>query len=202
MVERWALVLGGADCVWEDLRALENLYGKHWDNLVIAVNDVACHWPRRLHHWVSLHPNRFKKWTSQRHANLLAAVEDEHHHPVRWGRPARFDSERLYYDRELDEKCAGSSGMFAVQVARRIECTRVILCGVPMTATGHFRDSQEEFPHRWGSAHSLWPAWERTEPAMRGWVRSMSGRTRDLLGYPTREWLETDCSPIQSTCAC
>lgn len=88
----------------------------------------------------------------------------------------------------------GSSGMLAVQVALTLGCTKVILCGVPMTATEHFSQSHEfDADHtRWTEADMHWRAFERVHAL--GWfenkVRSMSGRSRDLFGAPTREWLE------------
>ena len=51
----WAIVLGGADCVWDDVLAWEAIYGRRWDGLVAAANDIGCHWPRPLDHWATLH---------------------------------------------------------------------------------------------------------------------------------------------------
>lgn len=190
-----ALLLGGASCVWDDVAALEALYGRPWDGLVIAANDIGAHWPRPLHHWVSLHPNKFRKWRALRE-------ELQHSQPgSTWGRfvePLQTWSERPRWDKDLP-MCdhilvpwlGGSSGMFAVQVARELQCTRAVLCGVPMTPTAHFSESREEgFGPKWGSADSHWRAWEQHAHLMEGWVRSMSGRTQDLLGAPTVQWFE------------
>src|SRR5688572_6460764 len=51
----YALLLGGADCVWDDVNALESMLGSTWPGIVIAVNDIGAMWPRRLDHWCSLH---------------------------------------------------------------------------------------------------------------------------------------------------
>lgn len=197
----WAIVLGGAECVWDDVARFEQLYGRRWDGQFIAVNDIGCHWPRQLHHWVSLHPNRFKKWKYLRERTVNVANLDSIP-PTTWGRPPRFDEERQYYDRVSYERwMGGSSGLFAVQVAQELRCTRVILCGVPMTVTPHFIQSQEEgHAAPWGSADNLWRGWKNHAHLMRGWVRSMSGRTGELLGTPTIDWLAND-APYMFTLA-
>jgi len=87
----------------------------------------------------------------------------------------------------------GSSGMLAVQVALALGCTKVMLCGMPMTPTPHFEQSAEfDAAHTvWSEADGHWRSWLRVH--QHGWfedrVRSTSGRTRDLFGAPTREWL-------------
>jgi hypothetical protein len=188
-----AIVLGGAECVWRDLAALERMAGR-WDGLVIAVNDVGCHWTRHLDHWVSLHPERL--------------VRGDPNHPARWpwvkqraynGHPNGFrtwarttSAHRVTkIDQTLRTWGGGSSGLLAVTVAKEIGVTHLTLCGVPMTKDPHFRESQVHVKGRkWSSADSHWKAWLQVEDKLQGWVKSMSGRTRDLLGEPTAEWLE------------
>lgn len=184
-----ALVLGGAACVWEDLAALEALYGRAWDGLVIAVNDIGVHWPRRLDHWASLHPENFR--ADRRHPERLGwpAQRDARGHPggyITWGR------RRGIADRVLAPWGGGASGMYAVTVAYEIGCMRVVLCGVPMDDRPHFAESTAHDPAApWTAADMHWRQWEKHADRMRGWVTSMSGRTRELLGTPTPEWLET-----------
>lgn len=182
----WALCLGGADCVWEDVLAWERLYGQPWDGLVIAANDVGAHWPRELHHWVSLHPEKFERWRALRDAHGFAPLTDTY-----WASEAR--GRRFLLDpvttRRLVPWPGGSSGMFAVQVARELGCTRIVLCGIPLTATPHFSETHERFHAQWVAANGHWRAWTRYVDRMRGHVRSMSGRTAELLGTPTRTWL-------------
>lgn len=179
----WALCVGGASCVWDDVRAWEAQYGGQWDGLIIAANDIGSHWPRILDHWVSLHPNKFERWKALRAEQGMPACA-----PVTWGRERRMSEPRVT-DRVLKPWPGGSSGMFAVQVARELGCSRIILCGIPMTPTPHFGQSQEVFGPQWIQAAGHWKAWPRQKHLMDGWVRSMSGRTRELLGAPTMEWL-------------
>lgn len=178
-----ALVLGGASCVWDDVAALEAMYGGPWDGLVIAANDIGCHWPRELHHWVSLHPAKFEKWQALRIAEGQPACAFQ-----TWGRELRMKEPKIT-DHTRKAWNGGSSGMFAVQVAVDLLCRRVVLCGVPLTMTPHFGESKEAFGPQWAAANGHWRAWPREKERMLGIVKSMSGRTQELLGAPTLEWL-------------
>lgn len=184
-----ALVIGGAECVWADVRALEELLGHEWDGIVIAANDIGCAWPRPLHHWASLHPEKFKKWAEQRKKNGLPAAGRT------WSRRGRTGTEG-----QVQPWAGGSSGMLAVTVAREIGCTKVVLCGVPMTRSPHFRESVVHPQGRtWSSADNHWRSWQKPDVLahMRDHVRSMSGRTQQLLGAPTLEWLGvTDAAEV------
>lgn len=182
-LRHWAIVLGGADNVWEDVRAWEAIYGREWDGLTIAANDVGSWWPRRLDHWVSLHPNKFARWMEQRAANGFSAAGET------WGRTGRYE-EVVTWDHELHPWPGGSSGLLAVQVALHVGVTRVILCGVPMTPTAHFGESKESFGPVWYAAAGHWTAWAKHREHLLGWVRSMSGRTKEMLSEPTVDWLK------------
>jgi hypothetical protein len=179
----WALILGGASGVWDDVVAWEKLYGKQWDGLVIAANDVGSHWPRELHHWVSLHPTKFKRWRELREQQQLPGGVI-----TTWGRELD-PREPQKSDHILLPWFGGSSGMFAIQVAKEIGCTRAVLCGIPMTQTPHFQQTGESFAPNWLQSNSHWRVWPRYQERMLGWVRSMSGRTQELLGVPSLEWI-------------
>lgn len=182
----WALILGGASCVWDDVAAWEAEYGREWDGLVIVANDIGAHWSRPIDHWVSLHPEKIARWQELRRE----LQHDVGPAPHTWGRQFRmYNQAPRVTDEALVPWAGGSSGMFAVQVAHTIGCRRAILCGIPMTMTPHFTESRERFHAQWVQANGHWKAWGRYLPKMTGWVRSMSGRTRELLGAPTREWL-------------
>lgn len=187
---QWAMVIGGASCVYDDVAALEEMYGQPWDGLTIAVNDIGCHWPREIHHWVSLHTSKFRKWTELR--RQLDVPQCKY---VTWGQPVRFLHFPVYTDRVEVPWGGGSSGMFGAQVARMIGCTKVILCGIPMTDTRHFSESREEHGNRWARANDYWRAWVRHAALFQGWAKSMSGRTRELLGPPTPDWLLESSAP-------
>lgn len=176
-----AVVLGGAECVWDDLEALEEMIGGPWYGTVIAVNEAGVHWPQYLHHWVTYHPEHFERWEAER---------------VRLGGPpgyirwARREEERV--DRIAPPWEGGSSGRLAVAVASVLEpVDRVVLCGVPLTETPHFHDRDNGEPWQYADIHCR--RWKAQVDKIEGWVKSMSGRTRDLLGAPTMEWIDGRC---------
>ena len=80
--------------------------------------------------------------------------------------------------------------MVAVQVVQVVGCKRAILCGIPMTPTPHFEESLlHQKGKLWTGVAGHWRVWGKHAHRMRGWARSMSGRTEELLGTPTFEWL-------------
>lgn len=176
-----AIILGGAKCVWDDVRRLEAMLGRPWNGLVIAVNDVGCVWPRRLDHWCSLHAEKLPKWQQ---------IRRKHGHP---GQYETWGSRQKKVDHNIQPWGGGSSGLLGVTVALdHLKCTTVILCGIPMDKQPHFAESVEHQPTRvWNSGDSHWRVWKKDTVSRRMMdrVRSMSGRTRDMLGEPDCEWL-------------
>lgn len=183
-----ALVLGGGPHVWDEVIAFERLYGQQWDGIVIAANDVGVHWPRDLHHWCSLHPDKLVQkdpnhprrypWVQQRMLNGFSMDF------VTWSRRDKLT------DRQVQPWGGGSSGLLAVAVAFALEAPRIILCGVPMTKQPHFEESGVHNQKLvWASADNHWRVWQGWATKMQGRVRSMSGRTQELLGMPDSEWL-------------
>lgn len=176
-----ALILGGGSTVWKDIQAWEAIYGKPWDGRVIVANDIGAHWPGEIDVWVSLHANKIAKWQELRAANGHAGSRAYE----TWGKVGHG----AFAQHTVIPWAGGSSGMLAVQVARDIGCTRAVLCGIPMTATAHFQESKENFQRVWAACNAHWKVWPRHADKMLGWVKSMSGRTRELLGPPTLAWL-------------
>jgi len=83
----------------------------------------------------------------------------------------------------------GSSSFFGVQIGLELGYRRIVLAGVPFDASGRFY-----FPP-WKNGHDYagtddWELWERwkAEGKLEN-VRSVSGRTRELLGEPDWSWL-------------
>jgi hypothetical protein len=200
-----ALCLGGAERVWCDLEALARLakvdaapheHGKpcvkhgrtrhkiptDWPGPVIAANDIAVHWPHQLDHLVSLHAEKIQRW---RRARTKAGYPDGY---LVW-----LTENSKLSDRLLPFRHKGSSGMYAPRVAKEVGATGSVLCGVPLTISQHFRESGEhKIGMRWPHAEKYWEVWQACEKELRAWnVKSMSGRTRQLLGAPDREWLNT-----------
>jgi len=180
-----ALILGGAECVWEDVAELERILGRPWDGIVIAANDIGSHWPRRLDHWATLHPEQLGRWIEDRRKKGLPGGFVSWAHVYQAGHSIRG---RELIDRTLPRQSC--SGIFAGYVARAIGC-RGVFCGVPLTRTPHFAESRMHPRGRpWTSWATHYREFEKIADEMRGWMRSMSGLTADRLGRPDLQWLE------------
>lgn len=171
-----ALILGGAETLWDDVDGALQLTGGAWPGRVVAVNEAGVHWEGDLHHWVSYHPEHMQGWAERRAANGYRGDF------TTWAR--RMEP---WVDRQAPHWDGGSSGLLAVAVCHELGMERVILCGVPIERRPHFHDRDDGRPWKYADTH--WRKWKKAAPKMAGWVRSMSGRTRDLLGEPTTEWL-------------
>lgn len=157
-----AVVIGGAACVWDDLRALGPFEG-----LVIVVNDMLHSYPHRVDHMATLHPDKLPYWQEKRPGPKDYETWSTKPHPR--------------VDHRIPNWAAGSSGMLAVVVALdHLKCDEVILCGVPLDpAQSHFFDKKA-----WTAAVHHRKAWTKNLDRMRGRVFSVSGWTRELLGPP------------------
>lgn len=171
-----ALCLGGAMSVWADLQRAQQLVGAA-PALLVASNFAGLQHPGRVDAWVTLHPERLADWMADR---ALA------------GRPParRLFAHETYPGCKVEarpERWAGSSGLFAAQVAlEALGATHAILCGVPMDAA---------------QRHIHWGRWKLV-PRYRDGVlkaqadganiRSMSGWTAEVLEAPDAAWLRRD----------
>ena len=159
------LILGGAKCVWNDIKSLGE-----WNHDVAAANDIGAKWPTELAFWVSLHPRKLKK------------LEDIR---AKAGFPAGYVKYGNKYGRPMvdwvDVDWGGSSGLFAVKIALTLKYDRIILAGIPMEAAeGHFFNKKEE----WAQCNQYRKGWERHLKELKPYVRSCSGWTQRLLGGP------------------
>lgn len=151
---------------------------------VLVVGAMGVDFPDRIDHLVSFHAELFCLWAEKRAvAGYSPAVNY-------WG--------AIYRGRRLGERVkvpaplryveciGGSSGFMAVHVALdALDVDRVVLAGVPMdAAAAHYGSDQP-----WDEADKYWGTWLGNVDRLRGRVRSMSGRTRNVFGEPDKEWL-------------
>lgn len=177
-----ALVLGGAACLHDDIRAA-SAFGPFSE--VVACNEAGAEF-YGITAWVTLHANKFPQWIKRRAGNGYNDVPPRYTHDERytgpgvtitpWGFPGQQET--------------GSSGMYAAKVALvDLGCDRAILCGVPMTQTPHFFDDGIWNGKQWDNAGRYFKRWQMVSDEYKSRVRSMSGATRELLGEPTADWL-------------
>lgn len=175
-----ALVIGGGEAVWRDAAVARALVMDTLgvEPINVGVNDAAAEFPGHLHHFATLHPERFPQWLDERRQRRLNTDFQT------WTHARRPPSLGAHFPRTLPER-GGSSGLFAVDVALHLGLQHIILCGVPMDASKHFRRRAA-----WRDVDSFRTAWRRAIPSLRGRVRSMGGWTEQELGAPTAEWLK------------
>lgn len=179
MKKRIALVIGGAQCVWNDIKSALNLFKP---DLVIAINDIGVEWPQNLDHWVSYHSDQLLKWVDKRKELGLPPAKQLWTGPAypRGVVPSVMKSLPCY---------GGSSGFLAVTLGVEIEHCKVILAGVPMDpAMPHFNQKFKGAP--WIDGRNYQKHWLENQNKLKDDVRSFSGYTRQLFGEPTKEWIE------------
>jgi predicted SAM-dependent methyltransferase len=172
-----AVVLGGAMCWRQDWEAARKLIGD-LPFRVFAINDQIKTFPDECVA-VTLHPDKLVgpiAWLNGRRKAGLPEPEQV------W---AHRKAPEITHDTGLD--WGGSSGLFAVQVARREGHQKVIGVGVPMTVDGaHYIRGQ-----KWQSAIAFRPSWIRYKNEIAPHFRSMSGWTAEIFGKPDEAFLRS-----------
>jgi hypothetical protein len=165
------LIIGGAECVWDDAKAALALFDP---DAFFAVKDQMYLWPLRVDYGVTLHPERTAGYLKRRKEKGL-----NNNFPV-YAHRASPNTTHTTSDWQ------GSSGLFAIKVSRIENISAVVLVGVPMTASaGHITRKKE-----WVPASQYRRGWLKHQSEIADTVRSMSGWTREIFGAPDKDWLE------------
>lgn len=174
-----AIVIGGADCVWDDVKAARALFEP---DAFFVTNDMVPLWPERIDYLCSLHPEKIADWLSQRKNLGLKFDGEVWCHKNSGARGLMHKGVQ-----KVSGDWAGSSGLFAAKIA--IECGfgKIVICGVPLIAEGNHIVRKRQ----WAAAHAFRSGWKRNHKNICTKVRSMSGWTKEFLGAPTPEWLAT-----------
>ena len=179
-----AVVMATGRCAWDDLLYRFDPETNH--AAVIAVNNMILHWKGRVHHGVSMHPEEPGLWRALR---PYYQCEGSHVHTHGYRKHNKPGIPECDYIWDIPAGKGGTSSLLAVFVALGLGYERVVLCGVPMDNTGHFYDPASKIDRTFGSDF-IEMEWRKAEKHFAGRVRSVSGRTRDWLGEPSREWLK------------
>lgn len=152
------LVVGSAQCVWDDLRALGGLE----INAIIAVNRMAKDYPLKPTYSASVHPE--KAMELRRNGVLHVSTK-----------PA--EGVDVIYDQRPWR--SGTSGLYAAGLALFTGGHKVFLAGIPIDDSPHYYAA----PNLDDLAAYRAP-WQQLLPTLKGRVFSLSGWTRELLGSP------------------
>lgn len=178
-----ALVVGCANNVWDDVRRARELCDY---DAVYCVKLAGVHWPARFNVWATLHPEFMDKYEAERHSlGLPNGYEIVAPPPSEVGRHGKAGNihRRVSY-RWPGMNASASSGIYAAKVALQ-DGYLVVMAGIPMTKdAGHFTRGKP-----WLLVDCFTNGLNKSIPYMQGKVKSMSGRTAELLGTPTAEWL-------------
>lgn len=164
---RALLVIGGASCVWDDLKAVDIA---QYD--VCAVNDIGSKLECRIDYWATLHPEKIAGWRAERKGNTDYAVWSHTKYPL-----GDVHNVLTKYWRS-SKGVSGSSGLFGAQVGIELGYDYVLLAGIPMQPTAHYFDDKA-----WDACEPFKLAWTEHLNDLKGRVFSLSGWSRELLGY-------------------
>lgn len=191
-----ALVVGCSRGVWDDVAKAKSI-GTY--DAVYCVKQIGIVWPERFDVWVGLHPEAMDKCEAQRAAKglpngyeIVAPLKGE---LGMWGEKGRI-ARRVSYRWNKEMTGSAGSGLYGAKVALNDGYDRVVLAGIPMTkADGHFMKGTPNVHNQirgdfWLGLDEFLDGFTRSIPFMRGKVRSVSGKTMEILGAPTPEWLE------------
>jgi hypothetical protein len=173
-----AMVLGGAQCVHDDIKAAQELFTA---DIIVAVKDIGITWPN-VDYWATFHPERLPKELGERRKAGLPDPKEIWTHQI--NRPK--GQAALGVPIKILRIRGGSSGLLGTEGALAV-ADRIVLCGIPLDpGQVHYKR-----PRRggWPPAKMYRLAWNEVYPKLKDRVRSMSGWTKELLGAPTVEWL-------------
>lgn len=167
------IILGSAACVWDDLHQL-----KHLDATYIAVNDIGCFvhlagafTQFKLRHWCSLHPEYFEPYKF--------LVNESQPQKICYHTNKPDKNADIAWDIVLPYMIGGTSALFATFVALGLGFDPVILAGVPLDNSPYFCGPPHSTQRNFEGCIKYW---KRNLTLFNGRVKSMSGRTKELLG--------------------
>lgn len=172
-----AIIVGGAPSVDGEVgKALSLCWQSETEPVFFVTNDKITTFGQ-IDHAVTLHPSKLPGWLQDRAENGLSY-------------PGAIWAFRLFDEYPQVTNATGhwqgSSGLFAIKIARELGFERIILCGVPMTASaGHFLRHEE-----WKQCTGLRQRWIPHIRELKPYVRSWSGWTGQIFGSPDeKDWL-------------
>lgn len=183
-----ALVVGSAACIWDDVAEARALCKF---DAVCCIKRVGIEWPEQFDVWAGLHPEYMADYEARRAAKGLPGGYEivcppdselgEH------GKGFSRITRRVPY-RWPGMNASAGSGIYGAKVM--IEAGyRVVLAGIPMDRQPHFLQHERCGSGPWTDLDCFLAGLRDAVPHLKGRVRSMSGRTKELLGAPDAEWL-------------
>lgn len=193
MVDKYAgrklIIAASAACVWDDLAQLGvdhvNAAGRFNDWHVMCVNDMIMYFPGVIDHCYSNQHRWFQGWLKARRETICKINTRRN-----WGEAGPTHSCRTGGKYNWPWPGPGTSTLNAVYTGIAMGYNPIVLCGAPLDNSPHFFDppwADNNFEREVGlDVKGNLRYWhDAAANCFKGRVRSMSGRTKELLGgYP------------------
>lgn len=167
------LVIGSASCVWEDLQRV-----RLQEFELMAINDMMMHYPGRLDHGATCHPDKLPGW------GFFQAYEASKRAWQPMETHSHLKHEWVKYHWPIHRE-GGTSGLFGVTLGLLMDYDLIVLAGIPCDSSPRYFDPPWQEHLQFGR-ETVFRAWEEANAAIfHGKVKSLSGKTRELLGEPT-----------------
>jgi len=186
------IVFGGArtwEQEWNDFEPiLTESIGN--DYYIAAVNNQISRIPDNVEFYFTLHPEKSDPWLKEREENgyNMNFLYIGHRR-----RNTDYRVDYAYPD-QPDGSQGGSSGCYAPAIlVKHFGFYKIILVGIPMTNLPNaFRQEKS-----WRHHHKYMKGWKRHFEIFKGKVKSTSGWTMDVLGYPKLEWIKGEIEDME-----
>lgn len=180
------LIIGSGRCVWNDLIKVNQTLD--WD--VCCINDIIMHYPGYITHAYSNDHHTLNKWVDARRPRYrMDFKENILKHTCQVGRNDHF---------VWPFPGHGTSALNACYLGIALGYSNIVLAGVPLDNSGHYFDPPwcvtnfiNEVPERDGELR-YWK--DAKENIFNGKIKSLSGRTAELLGCPDGIQIENVCN--------
>lgn len=174
------LILGSGASVFEDVNNAKAIVGEAAFE-VMAANLSFLAYNGAIRHLVSLHQDRIGLF----HSLAKILPEDRHAHIHTHTHMKTEDAENAWPITIQD----GTTSLFCVKIAILLGYKKIILCGVPLEGSHRFYDNpHQEYINNFGCPAIAMPWLQAKIEIFNDRVRSMSGKSKELLGSPTKEW--------------
>jgi hypothetical protein len=150
---------------------------------VMAVNLSFLAWDGELEHLVSLHSEKLHHFHQLAKGLPVDRVQHIHTHCDR-----QCDAEQVWAIVDTN----GTSSLYAIKIAILLGYSKIICCGMDLDGKYRFYDNPyAKIPNNFSCEGIMysWREWAQNEH-FKEKVRAISGKTKELFGVVTPEWLE------------
>lgn len=176
------VICSSGRCVWDDLEKFgwrpDWKYKPSWDQFdVMCINDMIMHFPGRITHVYSNDHKMIPNWVHARRPRYTKEFQEN----------LKIHTWRMVHSSYHGWPWPGhgTSSLNAVYTGLGLGYSDIVLCGIPLDDSGHYFDppwvetnftrqcpERDGEPKYWGNA---------AKRVFEGKVRSMSGRTKELI---------------------